>query len=455
MMKKKLYTDSDGSLARLKRHQNLLEREYEKKLSKLKTSYSSNSRDFLELCSKLNNARNKDMINKNEDISRIESNVTDLSNILKNNENLKISDEKHLCNKVVSLSRDIFKMKDSLHIESQQLLSEEEKISNDLNSKYKAIEEFVHQLGLKKRNVKLKYKNNEVSQSGVQARQFQEVKDFQKFLDETGGHYGGWREEDHLLFLKISSKNKPHKTAEIIHHQLPDKTLEDVIYHEEWYRKYTNLREAKKKAIRNWKENHQSSQHSDEKVKCDDHMNNIHLKRDPEEKIKIEQWKAEQQLKKDKEREEHKIRELEKQKKETERKKLMLQKREIVNNYRKDKLEIEMALSVAQKEQEAQEMRRKAAEAKIMLKQFRIEDRKFTDRLKARRTSLKSEEEVSIKSLVVAERDPERLLKPTKVWLERTKKDNTEGEPKEAPQSMFILRVPHLGKPTWRTGVTT
>uniref|UniRef100_A0A1B6EEI4 Trichohyalin-plectin-homology domain-containing protein n=1 Tax=Clastoptera arizonana TaxID=38151 RepID=A0A1B6EEI4_9HEMI len=134
---------------------------------------------------------------------------------------------------------------------------------------------------------------------------------------------------------------------------------------------------------------------------------------------------------------------------------MQLQKREIVNNYRKDKLEIEMALSVAQKEQEAQEMRRKAAEAKIMLKQFRIEDRKFTDRLKARRTSLKSEEEVSIKSLVVAERDPERLLKPTKVWLERTKKDNTEGEPKEAPQSMFILRVPHLGKPTWRTGVTT
>jgi hypothetical protein len=36
---------------------------------------------------------------------------------------------------------------------------------------------------------------------------FQEVLTFQRFLQDTGGHTGGWNEEDHLLFLRFRNKH--------------------------------------------------------------------------------------------------------------------------------------------------------------------------------------------------------------------------------------------------------
>lgn len=76
---------------------------------------------------------------------------------------------------------------------------------------------------------------------------------------------------------------------------------------------------------------------------------------------------------------------------------------------------------------------------------FRLEDRKYTERIKARRTSLKSEEEVSVKSLVQAERDPNRLLQPTQVWIQKTKRISPEEEQQTVTtQPLYILKVPHL-----------
>lgn len=52
----------------------------------------------------------------------------------------------------------------------------------------------------------------------------QEVLAFQRFLQETGGHTGGWAEEDHLLFLHLRKKHKGKITfLNLLKEQLPGK----------------------------------------------------------------------------------------------------------------------------------------------------------------------------------------------------------------------------------------
>jgi hypothetical protein len=53
----------------------------------------------------------------------------------------------------------------------------------------------------------------------------QEVEAFQRFLDNEGGHYGGWKEKDHLFFIKTRKKYPVRKTAEIVHENFPGISL--------------------------------------------------------------------------------------------------------------------------------------------------------------------------------------------------------------------------------------
>lgn len=62
--KKLYYKDTDGSVARLNRQLRLLEIEHEKKLHKLKTTYTENSNEFFDLYNKLSDIRYKSILFK-------------------------------------------------------------------------------------------------------------------------------------------------------------------------------------------------------------------------------------------------------------------------------------------------------------------------------------------------------------------------------------------------------
>lgn len=64
-----------------------------------------------------------------------------------------------------------------------------------------------------------------------------------------------------------------------------------MLDHEEWYKKYINLRKEKKKAIEEWKEKHKEQNCNTHIISTDKSKASI-LKRDPKEKLKIEQWKV-------------------------------------------------------------------------------------------------------------------------------------------------------------------
>lgn len=44
-------------------------------------------------------------------------------------------------------------------------------------------------------------------------------------MKETGGHCGGWKEGDHLLYQKIIAKHKLEEAANIINDHLPGKFI--------------------------------------------------------------------------------------------------------------------------------------------------------------------------------------------------------------------------------------
>lgn len=78
----------------------------------------------------------------------------------------------------------------------------------------------------------------------------EEVVDFEKFLQQTGGRQGGWDDYDHQNFIKVRNKHKGKSTfmGEVLEH-LPGRTQDEVLQHEKWYQKFLALEERKKEVI--------------------------------------------------------------------------------------------------------------------------------------------------------------------------------------------------------------
>lgn len=75
----------------------------------------------------------------------------------------------------------------------------------------------------------------------------EEVVDFEKFLQQTGGRLGGWDAYDHQNFVKVRNRHqgKPAFVGAALEH-LPGRTQEEVQQHEKWYQKFLALEERKR-----------------------------------------------------------------------------------------------------------------------------------------------------------------------------------------------------------------
>ncbi|MEE6513085.1 hypothetical protein FKM82_020524 [Ascaphus truei] len=82
----------------------------------------------------------------------------------------------------------------------------------------------------------------------------EDVVEFEKFLQQTGGRQGGWDDFDHQSFLKVWTKHKgkPAYLDEALAY-LPSRTREDIQEHENWYQEFLFLEERKKESIQKWK----------------------------------------------------------------------------------------------------------------------------------------------------------------------------------------------------------
>ncbi|XP_054843527.1 coiled-coil domain-containing protein 112 [Eublepharis macularius] len=347
----------------------------------------------------------------------------------------------------------------------EQLIREEKISTNELNALERKIE--IWTLGTSATG-KI-FKRGKVSvDKEIQSHLPDEVIELERFFQQTGGKYGGWDEYDHQLFLKLWMKHKGKPSyMEEAHDYFSERTREDIQQHEKWYQEFLVLEARKKESIKRWKtkkqqerENILAQKESPEKVHS---SHNLQLKeaqkRKAEEERKkrledLEKWRRHRAI-------EHAMKQAAQLQEEEEKEKKKQKERErqfhmklLLEEYGRQKKEQEELVRLEKEkreEAEREERKRTAAEEilkfqerdlhklelKILEKQAKKEEKMEKEK---RLSKLREKVEINVP------RDPCRLYKPTKVWVERTKEIGPVGaEP--------LMHIPHRAVPTWRQGL--
>uniref|UniRef100_A0A4X1U5I6 Coiled-coil domain containing 112 n=2 Tax=Sus scrofa TaxID=9823 RepID=A0A4X1U5I6_PIG len=417
-----------------------------------------------ELENKLINSRKTERAKIQQQLAKIHNNVKKLQHQLKDVKPTPDFVEK-LREMMEEIENAINTFKEEQRLIYEELIKEEKTTNNELSAISRKIDTWA--LGNSETEKAFRAMSSKVPiDRGTPSTLPEEVLDFEKFLQQTGGRQGGWDDYDHQHFMKVRNKHKgkPTFVGEVLEH-LPGRTQDEVQQHEKWYQKFLALEERKKESIQNWKAKKQ--QKKEDIFKLKEKAENIpvlfHNKQEDNQKQKeaqrkkqklaIEAWKKQKsvemsmkcasQLKEEEEKEK-------KQQKERQRQcKLKL----LLETYTQQKKEQEEFLKLEKEireKTEKAEKRKTAAdeisrfqerdlhklEMKILDRQSK-EDEKAEKQRKLAKLKEKVENNVS--------RDPSRLYKPTKGWEERTKKIGPTG-------SGPLLHLPHRAIPTWRQG---
>ncbi|XP_002732619.3 coiled-coil domain-containing protein 112-like, partial [Saccoglossus kowalevskii] len=287
------------------------------------------------------------------------------------------------------------------------------------------------------------------------------------FLQQTGGHRGGWDEYDHQTFLKFRNRHKGKQSfLDVALNSLPGRTMLEVKEHENWYQEYLALLDKKKIGIQKWKIQKKAekeeliSKVGEDDIESSDDEETKQKKAQQMEKEKIEKmeklnaWKVQKELERMQE-EEKKMKEQLRhaQNREKERKR-QLELKSRVREYAKQKKEeeenqhIEMQI---RREIELEEKRR-VAEAEISRfqerDQRRLIEKQAKEKAKEAAWQKKQQQLEKLKGQVKVQvqRDPSRLYKLTEGWKERQKDS-------ESSHSGQMLHIPHRSVPSWRSGL--
>ncbi|XP_055694689.1 coiled-coil domain-containing protein 112-like [Lutzomyia longipalpis] len=84
---------------------------------------------------------------------------------------------------------------------------------------------------------------------------YKDVKAFDQFLKDFGGHTGGWEDEQHVIFIKYKTKYHKNiqKITEILLELIPGITTDDIKNHNKWFEEYMKLKENRKKKLEEWR----------------------------------------------------------------------------------------------------------------------------------------------------------------------------------------------------------
>lgn len=288
---------------------------------------------------------------------------------------------------------------------------------------------------------------------------------FERFLAQTGGHSGGWDDYDHQLFLKLKSKHKNHEVfMRAAGSGIPGRSVDDVRQHDEWYSEYLILKDSKKKAIQDWKDDKEAKKNEMLNDDGDDVEEEERMKRKREEQMEKErderlkhlnEWKVQRELEKAKAEEAHLKQGLNKAKEKEREEKKRLEIKAQVEEYARQRAEEQAILNAARQARQEQEKLAKKITAEEAAKiqersQKMLDEKQAKKKVKEvekmekekRLQKLKSQVEVNVS------RDPSRLYKLTAGWEQR-KKDGP-----GASGSGPTLHMPHRAVPSWRQGLS-
>ncbi|KAM9262343.1 coiled-coil domain-containing protein 112 isoform 1-T1 [Morus bassanus] len=296
----------------------------------------------------------------------------------------------------------------------------------------------------------------------------EEVVEFERFLQRTGGQQGGWDDYDHQNFLKVWTKHKGRLSyVDEALEYLCGRTKEDIEQHDKWYQEFLILHERKKESIKKWKEKQQQEKEGNlkEKEKSEKMLKEEQLQREEAQKQKteeerkrqqaaIEAWKKQKAIALAMEQASQLKLEEEKEKKQQKERQRQCHMKLLLERYtlqKKEKEELEKLEKEKREEAEKEERKRIAAEEitkfqerdlhKLELRILQKQAKEGEKREKQKRLA-KLREKVEIH----VTRDHSRLYRPTKAWEEHVKEmAPTASEP--------LLRVPHRAVPAWRQGL--
>jgi hypothetical protein len=182
-------------------------------------------------------------------------------------------------------------------------------------------------------------------------------------LLQNGGHNGGWDEIDHNLFLKIRNKYRVFQQSyfDELERLIATKTSDQIVQHEDWHRRYLELKESKRVAIKNWRDNKKVNKNesvtlAEEEIKLNQEIEKelkCRMKKKEEaEKAerakKLNEWRLERELKRALELEQEKLREKGELEKEYQEKMKQLEIKEKLDEYKRQKQELNEYIEMEQ-----------------------------------------------------------------------------------------------------------
>ncbi|XP_052129059.1 coiled-coil domain-containing protein 112-like isoform X2 [Frankliniella occidentalis] len=390
--------------------------------------------------------------------------IQKLKHNIKNEHFIENHDTEYFRGQLTSIEENVTSFK-GLLVEQIQVLKEEEKdLQHSIDSLHQRLNEMSNTTTTQSENsystaVRVKAKSRVCTQTNDSVHP--DVHEFHQFLQNNGGHNGGWDTKDHLLFTRFLQKYKglDQMTTALLDF-MPDKTPEEIAQHETWYHDYLTLKDAQRRALKEWRDKQASH-----KKKCDviedtsDYAETsaaqnfqAPIQRDPSIKEKIKKWKEKQE----KLREEQ-IRDLQEKKKQEDelwRKKVAYfeQQRKMIDMKHKEQRKM------INKEKSTEPDGVHIVTKHIPLKELWEQDKLYMLRRQSRmqRFSAISRERCTSQTKVHAERDPARLLRPTAVWKNRVRRSLSEDGSKKFQgnqMSLYIADVPRLAIPKWREGL--
>ncbi|XP_066424997.1 coiled-coil domain-containing protein 112 isoform X1 [Molothrus aeneus] len=345
----------------------------------------------------------------------------------------------------------------------QQLLKEEKAVINELSLFERKVELWALGSSTAEKVWKLPSAKVTVDKT-LENHLPEEVIEFEKFLQRTGGRQGGWDDYDHQNFLKIRTKYRGRLSYmdEALEY-LSGRTKEDIEQHDKWYQEYVILHERKKESIKKWKEKQQQEKERNlkEKEKLEKMLKERWVQREEAQKQKAEEERkrkhaAVEVWKKQKvvafaidQASQLKLEEKEKkQQKECRSHVKLLLERNTLQKKVKEELE---KLENEKKEEAEKEGRKKIAAEEISKFQehdlHKLELRVLQKHTKEIEKQEKDKRLAKLREKVEVRvtRDRSRLNRPSKGWEERSQ----EMAPAAAEP---LLRVSQRAVPAWRGG---
>ncbi|XP_021236269.1 LOW QUALITY PROTEIN: coiled-coil domain-containing protein 112 [Numida meleagris] len=176
----------------------------------------------------------------------------------------------------------------------EQLLKDEKTVVNELSIFEKKVELWATGNTTTEKVLKLPSARISVDKT-LQNHLPEEVVEFERFLQQTGGRQGGWDDYDHQNFLKVWTKHRGRLSyVDEALEYLCGRTKEDVEQHDIWYREFLILQDRKKESIKKWKEKQQREKEENLKKKEKSEKTVQRLQCEEDQKRKAEERKRQQ-----------------------------------------------------------------------------------------------------------------------------------------------------------------